>query len=169
MFFSVCLRRHAHFLAEDGDEVSRIIKSAGAGNLKDQHIRLHQQRLCALHANRKQTAEDIAAAFLLKALGQPALGHADMLRDIRHGEILRIVMPDIAHGLLNQMAHRPGIAQTMHARSQICFDGVALNLKGGMLFDGEYIAGKEDALIDALEDFDAQRIEDIAISMRTKK
>ena len=43
------------------------------------------------------------------------------------------------------------------------------DLWNALVFDGENIAGKEDALIDALEDFDAQRIEDIAISMRTKK
>ena len=42
------------------------------------------------------------------------------------------------------------------------------DLWNALIFDGENIAGKEDDLIGALEELDAQRIAEIAMSMRTK-
>lgn len=43
------------------------------------------------------------------------------------------------------------------------------DLWNALIFDGESIVGKESDLIGALMDKNAQSIEDIAISMRTKK
>ena len=42
------------------------------------------------------------------------------------------------------------------------------DLWNALIFDGENIVGKEDDLIGALEDLDAQCIAEIAMSMRTK-
>ena len=43
------------------------------------------------------------------------------------------------------------------------------DLWNALIFDGENIVGKENDLISALKDKNAQRIKDIAISMRNKK
>lgn len=43
------------------------------------------------------------------------------------------------------------------------------DLWNALIFDGENIVGKENDLISALKDENAQRIKDIAISMRDKK
>ena len=43
------------------------------------------------------------------------------------------------------------------------------DLWNALIFDGENIVGKENDLISALKDKNAQRIKEIAISMRDKK
>ena len=46
--------------------------------------------------------------------------------------------------------------------------GALHDLWNALVFDGENIAGKEDDLIDAMEELDAQCIREIAMGMRTK-